>query len=79
MKQVRIYFTLSEEIGLLYVQVQTLQQSLTVIRLQYNCEICYATKFNLLSYSIFTRNIGKYILNVTLVQSLYKIIEHISM
>lgn len=57
MKQVRIYFTLSEEIGLLYVQVQTLQQSLTVIRLQYNCEICYATKFNLLSYSIIARNI----------------------
>lgn len=50
MKQVRIYFTLSEEIGLLYVQVQTLQQSLTVIRLQYNREICYLQ--NLIYYTL---------------------------
>lgn len=69
MKQIRIYFTLSEGIDLLYVQVQTLQKLLTIMRLQYNREICYATKLIYYHTSI-TRNVGKYILNVTLVQSI---------
>lgn len=38
--------------------------------IQYNYEIFYATKFILLLYFIITRNIGKCILNVTLVQSM---------